>query len=396
MPQPLSKSSSPLALRVLMVTGAYFPEISGAGLQCKSLISAAAGEKLSFAVVTTSRDRRLPFRDRVDGVAVYRLPVSRLGSLLTLIYWMPRLAYIFFKVLPGIDIIHLHGLSRKSYLFIACGFLFRKTVLMKITSVGEDDPASIQRAGGLRRVFFRLVGFYLCPSPALTESCRRFGIPQHRLLYLPNGVDCERFRPVGREEKLKLRGDLGLPGDSLIVLFAGHYSRDKRPHLLAQAWSGIESKGVSLVFVGSSSGDSYEVSPEVVAAVNEVAALENLPGKLIRVEWSGKMESYYQASDIFVLPSVREGMPNALLEAMAAGLACAASRLEGITDKLFEGNCGKLFEPDDLAELRKTIQQLAGDHALREETGARARQKVCEEYGLEKVADIYSDFVFSI
>ena len=396
MEQPLSKSNSSLALRVLMVTGAYFPEISGAGLQCKSLISAATGDRLSFAVVTTSRDRTLPFRDRVDGVAVYRLPVSRLGALVTLACWLPRLAYILFKVLPVADIIHLHGLSRKSYFFIACGFLFRKTVLMKITSVGEDDPASIQRAGGLRKAFFRLAGFYICPSAALAESCRKSGIAQHRLLYLPNGVDCGRFRPVSREEKLNLRRELGLPEDGLIVLFAGHYSSDKRPHLLARAWSGIESRTVSLVFVGSSSGDSYEVSPEVVGAVNEVAALENLPGELIRVEWSGKMESYYQASDIFVLPSVREGMPNALLEAMATGLACAASRLEGITDRLFEGNCGKLFEPDDLEGLRSTIEQLAGDNAMREETGARARQKVCEEYGLEKVADLYRDFVFSI
>ncbi len=379
-----------------MVTGAYFPEISGAGLQCKSLIGEAAGDRLSFAVVTTSRDRRLPFRDRVDGVAVYRLPVPRLGYLVTFAVWLPRLAYILFKELLGIDIIHLHGLSRKSYLFIAFGFLFRKTVLLKITSVGEDDPVSIERAGGLRKAFFRLVNFYISPSPALIESCRGSGMPQDKLMYLPNGVDCRRFRPVGKAEKLKLRGQLGLPEDSLIVLFAGHFSQDKRPHLLARAWSGIKMKGVSLVFVGSSSADTYEVSPEAVAAVNEVAAQENLPGKFIRIQWSGRMENYYQASDIFVLPSVREGMPNVLLEAMATGLACAATRLEGITDKLFEGSCGKLFEADDLQGLRNILQELAENHTLREEIGAKARQKAHEEYGLEKVAKAYRDFVFSI
>lgn len=394
--QTLLKSNSTRVKRVLMVTGAYFPEISGAGLQCKSLIGEAAGEGLGFAVVTTSRDRRLPFRDRVEGVAVYRLPVSSLGLLVTFAEWLPRLAYIFFKELLGIDIIHLHGLSRKSYLFIAFGVFFRKTILLKITSVSEDDPVSIERAGGLRKAFFRLVNFYLSPSCALIESCRGSGMPQDKLLYLPNGVDCERFRPVGKDEKLKLRQQLGLPEDGLIVLFAGHFSQDKRPHLLAQAWSGIETKGVSLLFAGSSSEDSYEVSPDVVAVVNEVAAQENLPGKLIRVEWSGRMESYFQASDIFVLPSVREGMPNALLEAMATGLACAATRLEGITDKLFEGSCGKLFEPDNLQELRNSLQELAVNHTLREEIGTKARQKVRQEYGLEKVAKAYRDFVFSI
>ena len=396
MAQTGSKSSPARALRVLMVTGAYFPEISGAGLQCRSLIGAAASDRLSFTVVTTSKDRALPFCDRVEDTPVYRLPVSGSGLAGRLVSWLPRLTYILFKVIPGIDIIHLHGLSRKSYFFIVFGLLLKKTVLLKITSVGEDDPASIERAGVLRKAFYRRAGFYLCPSPALAESCRRSGIGRQRVLYLPNGVDCERFRPVDSQEKQKLRKQLGLPVESLIVLFAGHFSRDKRPHLLARAWRGIARQGVSLVFVGSASESSYEVSAEVVAAVDEVAGQKSLPGKLIRVQWSRKMENYYQASDIFVLPSVREGMPNALLEAMATGLACAATRLEGITDGLFSEGCGKLFEADDQPGLCSILQELAANPALRQEIGTNARKKVCREYGLEKVANTYRDFVFSI
>ena len=117
MPRNSLKNDSARTLRVLMITGAYFPEISGAGLQCKSLISAAANERLCFAVVTTSRDRTLPFRDRVEGVPVYRLPMSKHGFAGTFMAWLPRLTYIFFKELLGADIIHFHGLSRKSYLF---------------------------------------------------------------------------------------------------------------------------------------------------------------------------------------------------------------------------------------------------------------------------------------
>jgi len=109
---------------------------------------------------------------------------------------------------------------------MAFAFLFRKTVLLKITSLGEDDPVSIEQAGGLRKAFFRLANFYLSPSPALIDSCRHFGMPQDKLLYLPNGVDCERFRPTGKAEKLSLRQQLGLPEDSLIVLFVGHFSQD--------------------------------------------------------------------------------------------------------------------------------------------------------------------------
>ena len=106
---------------MVMVTGAYYPEFSGAGLQCRSLIRAAQSADLCFAVVTTCRDRSLPFRDRVDGVPVYRLFVKDKPSATTFFRWMPKIAFLKFALFLRADIIHLHGFSRKSFLFALFG-----------------------------------------------------------------------------------------------------------------------------------------------------------------------------------------------------------------------------------------------------------------------------------
>ncbi|HUU27400.1 MAG TPA: glycosyltransferase family 4 protein [archaeon] len=377
-----------------MVTGAYFPEISGAGLQCRTLIRAAKGDGFSFSVVTTCLDKTLPFRDSVEGVPVYRLPAGARGRLGTLCCWLPKLFYLFFKELLRADVIHLHGISLKSYFFLTVGFIFKKLVLLKMTSLGEDDPAYIRQRSRLRAFFFRLADYYLAPSPALEKAYRKQGSRPERLFYLPNGVDTRRFCPVTEDEKRDLRSQLGLPPDELLIIFTGHYSLDKRPHFLVEVWSELKITGVGLVLLGSSAPGSFEVSPEVVRRVNEIAEKSPLPGHLITVQYAGRIEDYYRAGDIFALPSVREGMPNALLEAMASGLACVATRLEGITDILFrKENCGILFQADSREELGEAIEKLVEDPALRKELGAKARAKVCADYDIHRLARNYRDFV---
>lgn len=385
-----------IAIRVLMLTGAYYPEISGAGLQCKTLIRAAQDRALQFSVITTCRDQSLPFLDCVEGVPVYRLKVRK-GFFFTLACWLPGIFYLIFKELLPADIIHLHGISRKSYFFLAFGFIFRKQVLLKMTSLGEDDPESVRLRGILHNFFYSLASFYLVPSQALEKKSIRCGISPERLFRLPNGVDLERFHPGRTEEKRAFRTQLGLPQDDLVVFFTGHYSLDKRPHFLAEAWSDLKVSGVSLVLLGSSSLDSYEVSADAVRKVNEVAGKSSLPGKLITIQHSERIEDYYRAADIFVLPSAREGMPNALLEAMASGLACIAARLPGITDILLDnGSCGILFQPDNREELIEALEKLSADQALREKMGLKAQQKASTAYDIRDAAQSYREFVLGI
>jgi glycosyltransferase involved in cell wall biosynthesis len=90
-------------------------------------------------------------------------------------------------------------------------------------------------------------------------------------------------------------------------------------------------------------------------------------------------------------------MPNALLEAMACGLACIAARLPGITDILFDnGSCGILFQPDNREELIEALEKLSADQALREKMGLKAQQKASTAYDIRDAAQSYREFVLGI
>lgn len=380
-----------------MVTGAYHPEISGAGLQCRSLVRAAGGRGIEFAVVTTCRDRALPFRDRVDGVPVYRLHVTGQPSAADFIRWLPKIAYLKFAVFLRAAVVHLHGFSRKSVLFSLFALLPRVRVLLKLTSLGEDDPVSIASRGTLQRAFYRLADRYLVPSPALELAAREGGLPEGKIVPLPNGVDTARFRPAGREEKLGLRSALGLPLDGVLAMFVGHFSDEKRPHLLAECWSRIGDGPVHLLLVGRTAAGSYEVSDLAVERVRSVGQGDKKPGELILVERTDRIEDYYRASDIFALPSVREGLPNALIEAMSCGLACLATRLPGITDLLLdETGAGMTFEPDSENALVSGLNRLAENPTLREILGARGRETALERYDMDRIAARYREICFGL
>jgi glycosyltransferase involved in cell wall biosynthesis len=105
------------------------------------------------------------------------------------------------------------------------------------------------------------------------------------------------------------------------------------------------------------------------------------------VESSHAIEKYYRAVDVFVLPSIREGLPIALLEAMSSALPCVAARLPGSTDVLIDDRLnGLLVMPDDLDGFAKAIESLVRDRAMAARLGAAARAKVVDRYSIQGTA----------
>lgn len=391
--------SSGRTQRVLMVTGAYYPEVSGAGLACRSLIGAAASDDMQFGVVTTAVDRSLPSRSVEDGVEVLRLPAG--GMLTVLTRWLPRLRELI-RAVSAADIVHLHGFSRKSYFLGWLARRYRKKIIIKMSSLGEDDPQSVQRSGGLRWRFYRTADLYLAPSPALADSYRASSLPDSRLRELPNGVDISRFRPADAEEKAELRRKLAVPEDGLAVVSLGHFSAEKRLGFLAGVWSRLVCTDgrIHLWLVGENRPGAYEVDGETVKQADMAGKREQRPGELAAPGRVNNPDDWLRAADIFVLPSVREGMPNALLEAMSCGLAVVAARLPGITDTVLsyggEEAAGLLFIPDNDRVLGAAIASLAGSEQLRDLLGRQARDKIERKYSLELVARRYREIIIEL
>jgi glycosyltransferase involved in cell wall biosynthesis len=104
-----------------------------------------------------------------------------------------------------------------------------------------------------------------------------------------------------------------------------------------------------------------------------------------------EIERVYAAADVFVLPSLSEGLSNSLLEAMASGLAVAASRVGGAAELLEAGESGLLFDPGDSAGLERELRALLREPTLAASLGAKARA-VAESCGLADVARRYEGY----
>jgi glycosyltransferase involved in cell wall biosynthesis len=204
-----------------------------------------------------------------------------------------------------------------------------------------------------------------------------------------NAVDIERFKPASADERRALRAELKLPQGLPLVLFVGVFSQDKRPHLLYGAMARVVAAGVqaAVVFIGATRPVNQDIDAGLADAIRERARADGLAHHVFFVESSHAIEKYFRAVDAYVLPSIREGLPIALLEAMASGLPCVASRLPGSTDVLIEhGVNGLLVTPDDLAGLADAIESLVRNHDEAARLGAAARGNVVDHYSIQGTA----------
>jgi glycosyltransferase involved in cell wall biosynthesis len=149
-----------------------------------------------------------------------------------------------------------------------------------------------------------------------------------------------------------------------------------------------EAGGVgTLLFVGATHGPHPEIDPTIVQQLRADAERRGLAKHVAFIERTEAIERVYAAADVFVLPSVREGLPNALLEAMASGLPCVATRLPGVTDTLIaDGTSGWLVAPDDAAGIAATLGRVLGDPIRRATAGRAARAAVERGYGFDATA----------
>lgn len=379
--------------RVLLVTGAYFPEFSAGGLQSRAA-AARLADRVQFRVLTTATDPRLPRRAIVDRIEVTRVMAGVAGRMATL-QSAVRMVRELLRVLPRVDVVHVQGYSSKNVVLAALCRVFRKPLLMHLQTSRHDEPATVRERGVLAWWAFRSADAYLSVSQGLAAAYLDAGLPAGRLRVVPNGVDAARFAPATATERKALRQRLQLPANRPIVLFVGVMMPDKQPHVLFDAWlrmrraTGIVS---TLVFVGASDPSLYELGDRLAERVRAAADAAGVGDDVLFVPPTNQVEDYFRAADVFAMPSAREGLPIVLLEAMACGLPVVASRLPGSTDTMIEpGVNGLLVPPGDVAGFAAGLERLLSNPDEAARLGAAARQTVDARYTIEHVAGQWLD-----
>ena len=385
-------------IRVLMVTGAYAPETSGASLQCRNLIR-ALNDRADFTVLTTSTDPSLPRQSIVEQTPVRRItvdPASRISKSRA----ARHIASSFLELSRAIDLVHLHGFSQKSVLIVALARALGKPIAIKLTSFGHDDPQSIQRNGRAMWWAYRQADRFIGVTPRFAEGFASAGLDRSRFVFIPNGVDLARFRPASAAERSELRHQLGIAGADPMVLFVGFFSREKNPDVLFEAWASLSERGLrsTLVLVGATTGSYYEIDPALAREIKARAVSRNLSDRLVFVEHTDQIERLHRAADVFALPTAREGLPNAMLEAMACGVPPVITRLEGVTDWIVtSGVNGELVAAVDSAAFAIALERLLVSAERRQALGTAARAHVEANFSLAATADrtlaVYQDLL---
>jgi glycosyltransferase involved in cell wall biosynthesis len=304
-----------------------------------------------------------------------------------------RMARAFLRVQRQIDVVHIHGVSQKAVLVIFLARIFGKRTIVKLTSVGHDDPASIKRRGGALFRAFAAADRYVGVSPRFEALYAEAGMPPGRFRVVPNGVDLERFRPASDAEKRACRVELGLPLDHRLALFVGFFSREKGPALLLDAWLEVADRApdTALVFVGPTTSRYYEIEPAIYENMRAAVRARGLESRVVFVERTDRIELFYRACDVLVLPSLREGLPNVVIEAMASGVPVIVSRLPGVTDSLVDdGVNGWLVPPGDRPALAAALVDALMHPEAAAERGRAGRAAAARRYDIARVADEYA------
>jgi glycosyltransferase involved in cell wall biosynthesis len=375
----------PVKPRVLMVTGAYYPELSGGGLQARGLVHALR-DQAEFRVLTTSADPSLPRQADEDGVPIRRVYVDT-SNAASKLRAAAGLVGGFLDAAPHVDIVNLHGFSRKAVALVALARLLRKKFARTLQTGGLDEPSESRALGSLAFWAYSHADLYFSVSPGLSAAYVQAGLDPGRLRQVCNAVDIDRFAPATAADKRALRARLGLP-DAPVVLFVGFFSRDKRPDRLYRAWARVSAaSNAVLVFVGATTRTYLEVDPQLADTIRRAAAADGLAERVIFAGVTRSVDDYFRAADVYVLPSVREGLSISLLEAMSSGLAVVASRIPGSTDAVIEDRVnGVLVEPDDTEGLARAIDRLLADPVAARMLGSAARHTIVDRYSIGRTA----------
>ena len=317
----------------------YFPpQYSGAAKQAISLAKQLRyrGHHIEFVTV---RWPGLDEQDWYEGFPVYRLEAGKGAKHRELKLWWNLLKFVYYRR-KNFDILHSHGAYYANSIVGPLSKLAGWKSIVK-ASLSENDIHGLKSSvsGWLHYGFLRMVDAYIAVSRDMEREFIQSKLALNKVYYMPNAVDTERFYPVSQEEKKRLRRHLGLPENKVVSLTVGVFDSRKNIGWLMQHADDIE--------------------------------------------------LYFRAADFFILPSHSEGMPNVVLEAMASGIPCIATKVSGIQELIQDGKNGYTFSPGDSKTLGDAVQNTLNDKEG--SMGYYARKTIEESFSISALAKQYEE-----
>jgi glycosyltransferase involved in cell wall biosynthesis len=357
----------------------YLPSSGGTSTAARAAAKELVERGWTMHVLTRRLSRKWPQSETIEGVRIHRvgLPgyskVAKLADLLASWWWLLRMRRRLTWVQTFMD---------PDYAVAAAVAGLRRRTIVRWATRGDPDRFLRQKALGWIRLLLLRPCKHVALSPAMAEELRACGIVVDATIPVP--ADAARFRPATLAERSAARARLGILAHCTIV-FTGHLEPRKGIDKLLLAFATIVAEGASvhLLVVGGTHGHAPDLGP----ALHDFVRVHSLADVVTFAGVVSDVAPYLHASDIFCLPSSREGMSNSLVEAMACGLACVVPAAAG-GDELLSDGAGIIptsTSPDDLAS---SLRPLVEDGELRRRLGNAATARV-QAHRLSAVVDQY-------
>lgn len=379
--------------RVALICFKYPPEYSGYGKQLKSVITKINNidRNTSFTLLTGHESTKSKETEYLTVVPLgTKTNVS--NSMRFYIFCLRTFGWLLVNS-NKYDIIHCIKAGPEAVVGNLVSKVMNKRLIIKVAQ-DELSDREITNISGIkfslrktRHFLLKSSDNFIAISEEIEGSLLKRVSKKTNIIRIPNGVDTDyKFILSNDEVKTRLRSSLKLPKNDILVLFAGAINRRKGIYDLLESLKNIKvNNNFSLVICGPILEDNgfYNMIKEI-----------NVSSQKAQVIYKGKVnniDEYMKASDIFVLPSYSEGLPNVLLEAAACGLALVSSDIGGSRDIVIDSVNGKIVQTGKPDLLANVLSEIIDNKELRNAYGQMARKLVVSKYSLGQVAESYID-----
>lgn len=297
-------------------------------------------------------------------------------------------------------VLDLHRLMKKKQIHIVRTHRYRSNFYGRIAAFLAGVPTIIASVHDNyrtdkrpeRRIINRMLSHITDKIVAVSEEVKKDiirydKIEPSKVVVLPNGIDVERFNPKGNFADI--RKEFSIKQGAIVVGFIGRIVPAKGLQYLIDSipYVNEEFKNIKLLIIGEGS---------IVARLHEQAKEKKVYDSIIFTGRRRDIPDILSCIDVFVMPSIAEGLPNALLEAMAMGKPIVATEVGGIPEVMKNGVNGLLVPPRDPSALATAMKGLIGNDRLAAQMGDAARDLVLDKFSMRAIAQKWQTLYLSI
>jgi glycosyltransferase involved in cell wall biosynthesis len=376
-------------MRVLIVLRHFYcpsMPIGGAERQALKLAKKLQENGVSVTVATGLWDWGLPRQEVIQGIPVRRhftawgmFNIRGLRKFGEYFYLLSLFLYLIWHC-NEYEVIHCQSAMFEAPVAVLAGKLLRRPVVVRAMASGTwgdlkrlREDRSILGTGWMSRKI-RDADAVIALNGEVVQELVEIGVAQEKIFFIPNGVE------IGPDS---CHRDYALD-EPVVVTFVGRLHPQKGVNMLLRAFRLTLQEMPDIRWRLKLAGTG-ELERHLKGLADELAISQ-------QVEFLGHVEdvdTLLDQSDLFVLPSLSEGMSNALLEAMAHGLPCIVRDIPGNNDVIRDGENGVTVKSDDVEGLARAMVRLAADVESRRRLGQQAHQTVKTHYSLAKVTNQY-------